>query len=87
MYMSYCRHEGTLSELRACLVDAEEHVNEQAEYEVSYNEIHCFKTMITEFHNCMQDMCLVDEYGELDYDELDKICEAMAKGHEGEDYD
>ena len=89
MYMSYCRYEGTLSELRACMADVEEHVNEEAEYEVSDREITCFKTLITEIHEFMQNMELIDCEGELDYDELDRVCEAMAKrfNHEEDEYE
>lgn len=76
-YMSYCRHEGTLYELKCCLADAEEHVNEEAEYSVSDNEIRCFKDIITDVYDWMCDMALINEYGELDTDELNNICEKM----------
>lgn len=84
-YMSYCRFEGTLHELRACMADVDEHVNEEAEYEVSDREIKCFKDMIYEVVGWLNDQCLLDEYGEVDDLMLDTICEAMRKGY-GEEY-
>lgn len=84
-YMSYCRHEGTLSELRICLDDAIEHVNEEAQYEVSSREIECFKHIITEVYDFMNDMSLLNSDGELDFDELENICEAMSKSYDAED--
>ena len=83
--MSYCRHEGTLSELRICLEDATEHANEEAQYKVSDREIECFKHIITEVYDFMNEMCLLDSDGELDFDELDNICEKMAKSYDCED--
>lgn len=86
MYMSYCRHEGTMQELRACLADADEHINEEAEYEVSDREIKCFRNMVEEFADWLANNELLDEYGELDSDKLDEICEAMRKSYGQEDY-
>lgn len=80
MYMSYCRHEGTLSELRACLDDVNQHVCEEAEYSVSEREIGKFKEMVETFYEWICDMGLVNEYGELNQDELEGICEYMRKG-------
>lgn len=85
MYMSYCRYEGTAAELNVCLEDVREHVYEEAEYEVSDREITNFKRMVTRFHEFMQEMDLIDECGELNHEELDRICLAMAKGYEQED--
>lgn len=84
-YMSYCRFEGTLHELRACMADVDEHVNEEAEYEVSDREIKCFKDMIYEVVGWLNDQCLLDEYGDVDEEQLDTICEAMEKSY-GEEY-
>ena len=81
-YMSYCRHEGTLSELRACLQDACDHINEEAEYEVSDREIRCFKTMVVEFHQFLMDTGLLDEDGYIDDNELQKVCDAMSKSYD-----
>lgn len=86
-YMSYCRYEGTYSELRACLNDVEEHVNEEAEYEVSDHEIQHFRNMVEYFHDFLCNMELLDEDGNLDDDALDAVCEAMAKSHEPEEED
>ena len=86
-YMSYCRYEGTYSELRACLNDVEEHVNEEAEYEVSDHEIQHFRNMVEYFHDFLCNMELLDEDGNLDMDALDTVCEAMAKSYEEEEED
>lgn len=83
-YMSYCRFEGTLHELRACMADVDEHVNEEAEYEVSDREIKCFKDMIYEVVGWLNDQCLLDEYGDVDEEQLDTICEAMKKSYDEE---
>lgn len=85
MYMSYCRYEGTYSELRACLNDAEEHINEYAEYEVSDREIQHFRNMIELFHEFLCEQELMDEDGNLDWDAIDKVCEAMRKSYDEED--
>lgn len=78
MYMSYCRFEGTRQELRACINEVENHIYEEAEYEVSDNEIREFKQMVKDFYNFMADMELLDENGELDENVLDEISEKMA---------
>ena len=85
MYMSYCRFEGTYSELRSCLSDVEEHVSEEAEYEVSDREIRSFRNMVEMFHDFLCNMELLDEDGDLDMDALDSVCEAMAKRYGGEE--
>ena len=79
MYMSYCKFEGTLSELRSCLKTVEEHVNGEAECEVSDNEIRCFKNMVMEFMDWMHDMALLDDEGYVDEDELAQVCDDMAR--------
>ena len=81
MYMSYCRFEGTRRELAACLNEVIDHVNEEAEYEVSDPEIRHFKNMIVNFVDFLHDMCLLDDEGYLDREELDKVCAAMAKSY------
>lgn len=85
MYMSYCRHEGTLAELRACLADVEEHVNGEAEYEVSDREIDCFQNMVGTFVDWLHDMELLDDEGKLDRDALMDVCDSMKKTCEMED--
>ena len=85
MYMSYCRYEGTYSELRSCLSDVEEHVNEEAEYEVSDREIQWFRNMVELFHEFLCEQELMDEDGNLDMNALDKVCEAMAKRYDEEE--
>ena len=86
-YMGYCKYEGTYSELRRCLNDAEEHVNEEAEYEVSNREIQWFRNMVELFHEFLCDQELMDEDGNLEMDRLDEICEAMAKSYDEEEED
>ena len=81
MYMSYCRFEGTRGELAACLNEVTDHVNEEAEYKVSDPEIRHFKNMIVNFVDFLHDMCLLDDEGYLDREELDKVCQAMAKSY------
>lgn len=85
MYMSYCRYEGTYSELRACLNDAEEHVNQYAEYKVSDREIQHFRNMVELFHEFLCEQGLLDADGNLDRDEIDKVCAAMAKSYAEEE--
>ena len=85
MYMSYCRFEGTKAELNACLDEVNEHIYEEAEYEVSDREIQHFRQMVERFVEFMDENELLDEYGELDNSRLDEICEAMSKGY-AEDY-
>lgn len=85
MYMSYCRFEGTRAELRTCLNVVEEHVNEEAEYEVSENEIRNFKQMIIMIHDFMYEMNLLDENGDLNMERLEDIAEYMAESYDNED--
>jgi len=85
MYMSYCRFEGTYAELRACLADVEEHVNEEAEYEVSHREIENFCNMVEFFHEFLCKQELLDENGDLDMDQLHCIADAMAKSYDEEE--
>ena len=83
-YMSYCRFEGTRQELRTCLNVVEEHVYEEAEYEVSEREINHFKAMVKEFHDFMYEMNLLDEYGDLNEDRLEEIAELLSMAYEEE---
>lgn len=80
-YMSYCRFEGTYHELRACLSDVEEHVNEEAEYKVSEREIQEFRNMVEYFHDFLCEQELLDEDGNLDWDAIENVCEAMGKSY------
>lgn len=77
MYMSYCRFEGTKHELNACINDVEDHVMEEAEYEISESEIACFRTMVMNFVDFLNDMAITD--AEIDMEALDEVCEAMKK--------
>lgn len=79
MYMSYCRFEGTRHELRACLSDVEDHVNGEAEYKVRENEIGHFEQMVREFVDWLNDMALLDEYGDLDEHALEEVLDAMTQ--------
>lgn len=87
MYMSYCRFEGTRSELRACLNDVQEHIYGEAEYGISDREIGCFKDIIRDVVDFLNDNCLIDEDGMVDRKGLDDICKAMAKGYTEEEED
>lgn len=86
MYMSYCRFEGTRSELAACLGEVEDHINEEARYEVSEHEINHFRRMVKMFVEFLQEQELLNEEGELDKEVLDRVCESMAHGYEEEDF-
>ena len=66
--------------------EVREHVNEEAEYEVSNNEIRHFRQMIEEVASFMYDMELLDEYGEIDENKLDEVCEAMGKSYEEQEW-
>lgn len=81
MYMSYCRFEGTKAELSACLTEVEDHIYEEAEYEVSDREIGHFRQMVESFVSFLGEHDLLDEDGELDEEVLDAICETMKKGY------
>ena len=82
MYMNYCKFEGTLAELNACIADVEGHVNEDAQYPVSAREIDCFRLLVETVANFLADAELLGEYGEIDSVRLDEICEAMSHGYE-----
>ena len=85
MYMSYCRFEGTLSELRACMDTVDEHINEEAQYEVSDKEITCFKNMVQEFVEWLTNTSILDDEGSVDWEELDRVCDMMGKSYETDD--
>ena len=80
MYMSYCRFEGTAAELRACLADVEEHIYEEAEYEVSEREIEHFKNMVENFVEFLGEHGITDPDGEIDQERLEEVCDAMRQG-------
>lgn len=85
MYMSYCRCEGTLHEMRAVLEDASDHVSDDAPYRVSDGEIYCFRQMVTEFVDWLNDMGLLEDEVYINDEELDNVCSAMAHGYEEDD--
>ena|GEM_PF-6397536 len=88
MYMSYCKFEGTRMELNSCLNTVEEHVNHEAEYAVSENEVNNFQQMVIDFVGWLHDMALLDDDGYLDEDALNEVCEDMGKSYrEDEDED
>ena len=86
MYMSYYRFEGTRSELAACLSEVEDHINLEAKYEVSEQEINHFRRTVKMFVEFLQEQELLNEEGELDKEVLDRVCESMAHGYEEEDF-
>lgn len=83
-YMSYCRFEGTLHELRACIADVQEHIDEEARYEVSDSEIEKFKIMVHEFVEFLNENQIID--ADINEAVLDDVAQAMEKGDE-EDFD
>ena len=85
MYMSYCRFEGTRAELNTCLSVVEEHVNGEAEYRVSENEVNHFQQMVQDFVGWLHDMALLDDEGYLDEDALNEVCDDMMKAREDDD--
>lgn len=84
-YMSYCRFEGTLHELRACISDVQDHIDGSAEYGISEEQIDCFRKMVQEMHDFMYDTGILDDNGDIDKHWLDKVCEDMAKGGDDDD--
>lgn len=82
MYMSYCRFEGTRAELNVCMDEVTDHYNEEAEYEVSDNEITQFKDMVYEVVDFLKNTDIIDDDVEINHEQLDRICLMMAKGGE-----
>lgn len=82
MYMSYCRFEGTRAELNVCMNEVTNHYNEEAEYEVSDNEITQFKDMVYEVVDFLKNTDIIDDDVEINHEQLDRICLMMAKGGE-----
>ena len=79
-YMSYCRFEGTRSELQACMDTVQEHLNREAEYSVSETEIEQFEGMIREIVDFLYDTGILNGKGDLDDKRMNEICYAMAVG-------
>lgn len=82
MYMSYCRFEGTRRELTACLDVVEDHINKEAKYEVSEQEINHFRRMTLMFAEFMLEQGIINFDGEIDKAVLENVCSAMAKSYE-----
>ena len=82
MYMSYCRFEGTRQELGVCLDTVYEHINEEAEYRVSENEIANFRQMVKDFYEFLYQTEILDDDGELDEEMLESICDKMEEGND-----
>jgi ribosomal protein S15P/S13E len=61
------------------LNEAQEHINGEAEDKVSAREIECFKDIIRDVVDFLNDNCLLDEDGMIDREGLDDVCQAMAK--------
>lgn len=85
--MSYCRQENTRLALNEALNDVYEHINEEAEYEISDREIRNFREMVKSFVDFLQETELLDEDGYLNDEALDEVCEAMGKSYPAEDED
>ena len=62
------------------------HINEEAEYEVSEREIEYFQNIVELFHEFLCENELMDERGNLNTDALESVCNAMKKsyGEEGD---
>lgn len=80
MYMSYCRFEGTKNELRACLENVQEHIEDIAEYSVSDMEIESFQDICEEMFYFLKDNCIINDDAYIDWDELEKVCNKMKNG-------
>lgn len=76
MYMRYCMFEGTLNELRACMGEVETCIYDEDET-VSSREAEKFEVMVTELYDWLNDMCLLDQSGDLDTDVLKEISKNM----------
>ena len=74
-------------ELTSCLNTVEEHVNHEAEYAVSENEINNFQQMVQDFVGWLHDMALLDDEGYLDEDALNDVCDEMSKTNKEDDED
>jgi hypothetical protein len=59
-----------------------EHYNEEAEYEVSDREITEFNKMIYEVVDFLQNTEIIDDEGEIDHEQLDRVCEMMGQAYE-----
>lgn len=80
MYMSYCRYEGTLHEMRACIADVEDHVNETAEWPVRDREVESFRNLVHEVHEFLVNVEILDNYGDIDEEALECVCKLMKEG-------
>lgn len=88
MNMSYCRYTNTLGDLRDCINDVVDHVNEEAKYPVSKSEIDCFRRMVKEFYQLLDFCCVINDDGTLNEEELDDVCFRMEQGYDvGDDED
>lgn len=76
--MSYCRHYNTRLALSECIEDAQEHIDGVAECAVSDEEVWAFRKMVGEFYDFLNEAGLLNEFGELDEEKLDEVCEQMA---------
>lgn len=81
MYMSYCRCEGALHEVRAIMGQVDDHLNGDAEHGMSYSEIQRFKDLVEEFTGWLADIGILSEM-DLDTRTLDEVCKKMEEGYE-----
>lgn len=80
--MSYCRFHNTLYDLRDCLGTVREHIDGEAEYATSDEEIEKFKMMVCEFVNFLNEHSLLDSENEVDGTVLDDIAQSMEHGYD-----
>ena len=63
----------------------EEHVNGEAEYPVSENEVNNFQQMVQDFVGWLHDMALLDDEGYLNEDALNEVRDDMMKAREDDE--
>ena len=81
MNMSYCRYRNTLTDMRDCINDAVEHINEEAEWVVDDDEIKAFRTIVKEMFEFMKFCEVIDFENEcINEEELDECCFRMEIG-------
>lgn len=73
VFMSYCRQEGTKKAIEEALNQVEEYSNEP-DMDMSDSEVKSFKAYIRQVYDWMQDMCLIDDEGNFNEEELDNLC-------------
>lgn len=84
-YMSYCRFEGTKHELAICLGEVQAHIDKEARYEVSENEIEYFKDMVYDFIEFCRDNNIIKNVTEINKEVLKQVCDKMRESYDEEE--